>query len=202
MSRRHGRGAVLRYRTCQLSAPLIALGVMFCVALSACADTAQRRAVGEQPTAIQNAKPPAAASGARKMRLDAPVRQEPAGPPTLKRADLDRVLAAGPGALLQHVPLKPAFSGGQRRRFQGFLIARIFDNSPEVLRFGPRPGDRLRSVNGLVVNTPDQLMAVFKQLQNATVVQVSVVRDGQRLDFSWPVVDRNVAPEQESVAPR
>ncbi len=197
MPRRCRRRAVLRCRPHQLSLAIVAAIALAC--LAGCADRAQRRPVSERPTAVKVSEPAASASGARKVRLDAPVRQRSPGPPSFKRSLLDRVLAAGPGALLQHVPLKPAFSGGQQRRFVGFRIARIFDNSPAVLRFGVQPGDLLRSVNGMRVTTPDQLMAVFKRLQNATVVQVSVMREGRRLDFAWPVIDQDRPSKRQTV---
>lgn len=116
--------------------------------------------------------------------------REPAvGPPTIERRDLERVLDAGPGALLQHVPLLPVMSEGERRRFVGYRIGAVFDNSPTVLRYGVRPGDLLHSVNGQTIATPDQMMRVFAGLRTATEVQVSVVREGQRLDLRWPVIE-------------
>lgn len=150
-------------------------------------------------------RPDGQASGARRVRLDAaPSRASVApGPPTLLRSDVSRLLEAGPGALLQYVPLDPVFSGGERRRFIGFRIGRVFDNSPEVLRYGVLPGDMLRSINGQAVTTPDQLMAVFERLRNATVVQVSVLRRGQRINLSWPIVGSSPQPPapQPTAAP-
>jgi len=198
MPRRHWRGALLRHFAAIVTARRAAIAWLLMVTLAGCAGTTSQAPVRKGPANKANQAAIAKASGARKVRLDAPVRVQAPGPPTLQRGALARVLGKGPGALLQHVPLKPVFSSGQRRRFVGFAIARVFDNSPKVLRYGIKPGDMLRSINGIAVSTPDQLMAVFKQLAHATVVRVSVVRNGTRMDFAWPVVEPNSAPERKT----
>lgn len=169
---------------------------LFCLGCAGPARLQPVRAEGSAAGAAPAAQ--ASASGARRVQVGAPPVRAPRAPavPSLRRVDLDRVLDRGPGALLQHVPLEPAFSSGQRRQFVGFRIVSVFDNSPEVLRFGVRPGDVLRAINGQRVTTPDQLMAVFHRLRNATEVQISLTRDGRPVEVSWPIL-----PAREAVAP-
>lgn len=165
-----------------------------------CASPARLQPVSESPISTM-APGQNSTSGARRVRLDAHPVVPTAVPaaPSLRRADLDRVLDQGPGALLQQVPLEPHFSAVQPRRFVGFRIARVFDNSPEVLRFGVLPGDQLRAINGQAVTTPDQLMAVFNRLRNATEVQISLTRDGRPVEVRWPVLPAR-APAQPAPA--
>mgnify|MGYP002631766445 CR=1 FL=1 len=129
-------------------------------------------------------------SGARRVRLDAPVepKTRPLNPLAIERSELNRLLRAGPGALLQVIPLEPVIEPPPKRRFLGFRIVQIYDNSPRVLRYGVRPGDMLSKVNGQRVARPEDLMEVFRLLGNATEIQVEVKRGDRTLSFTFPIV--------------
>ena len=99
---------------------------------------------------------------------------------------LNRILRGGPGLLLSLVPLKPVL--GTNRRFQGFEIVRVHDNSPRILRYGVRPGDRLLKINGIAIVRPDDMMKLFSRLENASELVVEVRRDGQRRRVAIPIV--------------
>jgi len=164
-----------------------ALGLTVALA-AACAgpDAARHEGPGTEPTPIavgSGARP--VGSGARSVALTPKPRRKRA--PGIERDDLDRVLDAGPGAFLQKVPLAPVFGPG--RRFRGFRIVSLWRNNPRVLRYGVRPGDIVRSVNGHPIDTPDQLLGVFKLLRNAARIDVAVTRAGRPMRFGWPVYD-------------
>ena len=107
-------------------------------------------------------------------------------PNTISESLLNRILRGGPGLLLSLVPLKPVL--GTNRRFQGFEIVRVHDNSPRILRYGVRPGDRLLKVNGIAIVRPDDMMKLFSRLENASELVVEVRRDGQRRRVAIPIV--------------
>lgn len=123
---------------------------------------------------------PPTASGARPMVAEAPARLE------ISRNKLDKVLAAGPGRLLQQVPLEPAFAAGHK--FVGFRLVSLWQNEPRVLRFGVQPGDVLLSVNSVRIVTPGDLALAFDKLKSAQKLVVQVFRGDQVLTFDWPIV--------------
>lgn len=116
-------------------------------------------------------------------------RAEPAlpGPLTIPRPALDRVVAAGPGALLAQVVLQP--ERGSDNKFIGFRIVSLFGDTPEVLRYGVRPGDLLLSSQGQRIVTPGDLLTVFQRLRGARSVEVQVRRAGATVVLQWPVVE-------------
>lgn len=108
-------------------------------------------------------------------------------PRGILRRDLDRLLDAGPGVLLQRVQLQPAFGAG--RRFVGFEIVSVFENQPAALRYGVRPGDLVLRVNGQQLLTPAHLVEVFRLLRNASQLEVELVRRGKPLTVRVPIID-------------
>ncbi len=107
-------------------------------------------------------------------------------PLEIQRSTLDRVIAAGPGALLARVPVEPTFDS--KRRFVGFRIIEIFEGSPAVARYGIRRGDVLIGINDQRIVTPDSLMAAFERLRGADILAIRVLRDGNAVDFAFPIV--------------
>lgn len=141
---------------------------------------------GTEPTAVTEApvrsgmQSGAQASGAQ------PMVAEPRKPLAVSRAQLDRVLTAGPGRLLQQVPVEPSFAPGHK--FVGFRLLSLWQDDPQVARFGVQAGDVLVSVNGVRIVRPDDLLAVFTKLKTAVVLQVQVFRGGNLLTFECPIV--------------
>lgn len=121
-----------------------------------------------------------AASGARPDVADS-------GPPVFTRAAIDKVLASGPGWLLGRVPLEPVRN--RDRKFAGFRIVSVFDDTPTALRYGVRPGDVLLRAQGQNIVTPGDLLTVFQRLKTAQEVTVDVLREGEPRAFRWPIVD-------------
>lgn len=188
MSGFHRRLQLLWRASVGLSGGLL-LASIGCAGASASSDL---QGPGEDATPIVR-KPvagPASGSGMRPLSLD--VRRQRAGPLVVQRGDLDRVLNAGPGVLLQHVPLEPVF--GSNRRFRGFRIVSLWRDDPRVRRYGVRPGDVVLEINGQPIHTPDQLLAVFRLLRNAVELRLRLSRSGTKLNLRWPIVDQPVDP--------
>jgi len=113
------------------------------------------------------------------------------GSNTLPQKLVDRILKGGPGMLLSLVPLRPIVS--TKRQFLGFEIERVHDNSPQVLRYGVRPGDRLVRVNRIKILRPNDMMALFERLRNATELVIELNRAGQRKRVVIPIVAESKA---------
>jgi hypothetical protein len=136
-------------------------------------------------------------SGARGVPLS---RGHGSGPATIARYIVDGIVRAGPGRLLQLVPLDPLFDA--RRRFRGFRIARVYDNSPRVLRYGVHPGDELVSINGLKILRPTHMLALFKLLPHAAELHIVVRRAGTVVHVRVPIADGDDAARSSSMSIR
>lgn len=178
---------LLRYCACGLAA-LIA---------SACGGTSAQPKPIEPRRFNVTKKTNTAGSGARRLTTRRVRRSSPRG---ILRRDLDRFLDAGPGALLQRVPLQPMFGSGHR--FMGFRVISVFENRPKALRYGVRPGDLVLRINGQQLLTPAHLLQVFRLLRNASHLEVDVVRDNKPVKVRVPIVDPAAEKESSASFPR
>jgi hypothetical protein len=110
--------------------------------------------------------------------------EAPAEPGTVRRADLDALLAAGPGAFLTRVETAPERRGG---RFVGFRIAGFPKGPPRTIDL--RPGDVVLRVNGRDLERPEQYFEAFRTLAGAAEIRFEILRDGAPLTLAYPVVD-------------
>ncbi len=101
----------------------------------------------------------------------------------ITREALDRVLAAGPAAILGMVETAPVLNKG---KFIGFRIAAFPLGPPGGIDL--RLGDVVTRVNGLEIERPEQFFAVIEELRVAEVLTFSVVRDGVGQVLRYPVV--------------
>mgnify|MGYP001628298153 CR=1 FL=1 len=99
-------------------------------------------------------------------------------PPTregmIARAELDAVLAGGPGRFLQHVETEPHLVEG---RFVGFRLRAL--RAPFFAGVDLREGDTLVSVNGMPIERPEEALSVWNALGVASELTVELIRDGE-----------------------
>lgn len=158
---------------------------MWVVVATACGGSAA-------PTAMLDA---AHASSAK--RRDAAYQCE-LQPARLSRAEVDAVLARGPGALLQQVELAVVL---QQRRFAGYRIVAFRQHPDAWQQHGLKPGDVIRRVNGLSVAKPEAIYRLWQQLAVASEVVVELVRAGRPQRLRWAIVERvDAASEQPPAA--
>jgi type II secretory pathway component PulC len=98
----------------------------------------------------------------------------------VSRAELDALLGAGPGALLSRVRVEAVHTG---RRFQGWRLLSV-PSQPWLA-----PGDVVSGVNGLGIERPEQLSAIFEALREAPEIAVAVERAGFPATVRIPIVD-------------
>lgn len=106
-------------------------------------------------------------------------------PPRLTRAELEGTVRAGLGAFLAGVTVSPALSRG---RFIGWRLDRA-QHLGRWQRAGMdlRAGDVVTRVNGGALERPDDALAVFAALRDATSLTLEVLRDGVPLTLRLPV---------------
>jgi general secretion pathway protein C len=82
---------------------------------------------------------------------------------------------------LSNVMIKPHFQDGQPA---GFQIAAVKPGTP-MHALGMRRGDIVKSVNGISVTKPDDLVNMYAQVQQMEQVQVEVERGGEIQTFTY-----------------
>lgn len=123
-----------------------------------------------------------------RARVEAPPPEpEPVSVSTgvIRRADLDAVLEAGPGAFLGRVSVEPVMEGDS---FVAFQVAALND---EAMFAGVDllVGDRLVSINGQTIERPEHAMTVWSSLRVASELRVVVTRAGEPHELHFAIVD-------------
>ncbi len=105
------------------------------------------------------------------------------------------VVDEGLGTFLQRVQVEPSLQDG---RFQGFRIVAL---QPENFwrEIDLRTGDVVTAVNGKSVEQPATAFEVFESLRTVGELRVSLLRDGQARQITFPIVG---APEPKAPPPK
>jgi hypothetical protein len=98
--------------------------------------------------------------GAEIAAASAPEPAMPAAAGAIRRAELDELIARGPGRLLALVVTEPRREGG---RFVGFCIVDFTQGPPSAIDL--RRGDVILDVNGRRIERPEHLFEVLEQLK-------------------------------------
>jgi type II secretory pathway component PulC len=107
----------------------------------------------------------------------------PAAPGTIKRAQLDELLAGGPAPILAMVVTEPY---RERGRFVGFRIISFTQGEPTVVDL--RAGDVILAVNGHRIERPEHYFEVYEALKTADQLSFDVMRDGVDQQLTYPIV--------------
>lgn len=102
----------------------------------------------------------------------------------IKRRQLDRVLANGPGHFLRQLELEPVRAQGA---FAGHRIVRVAPGPLESV--DAVPGDIILSVNDLPIGTPSDFQRLWENLRTAVVVRAWIQRGGERHELVFRVVE-------------
>lgn len=104
----------------------------------------------------------------------------------LRRADLQRVIAQGPGVFLQRISVEeyPVMRNG---KFYGFKIAALHGSSWSGVDL--KPGDVIMRVNDVTIERPEQALQVFRSLETAAELRVAYERNGQPREIRYPIAD-------------
>ncbi len=106
--------------------------------------------------------------------------------PTIRRAELLRILDQSPGLFLQHVDSEPRFLRG---RFYGWRLLTFFPGDRRFATVNLQPGDIVLHVNGSPLERPEQLMDTWDALRTAAELVVDFDRAGRAQQLRWEIVD-------------
>lgn len=98
----------------------------------------------------------------------------------IARADLNRVLDAGPGAFLARTEVKARLDKGQ---FRGWQVVRSPYEKIDI-----EPGDVVLSINGRTLEHPVDLERLWRDLRAANAIDVDVDRGGRKFALRFSVV--------------
>ncbi len=147
------------------------------VALVACGGAAPHEAARHPGAAVASAK----VNGAAPKPLPAPVL-------SLKRSEVDQIVAAGLGAFLQRISLDdhPVFLAG---KFHGFRIVALQGGPAAWGGVDIKPGDVVTSVNGFPIERPEQALQAFQSLKVASELRIDYERNGEPRSLRVAIVD-------------
>jgi hypothetical protein len=146
------------------------------LSLAACGS---RSRAPDQP--LEQVEDPAAAQAvARGDETGHEAAQSPSRDGQVARADLNRLLDAGPGAFLARAEVKARVVKGQ---FHGWEVVRT--PYPEL---DLRPGDVILSVNGSILEHPVDLERLWTDLRAANAIAVDVERGEKRFALRFSIV--------------
>ena len=98
----------------------------------------------------------------------------------IQRAELERVLQAGPGRLLARVQVKANVTG---KRFNGWEVVRIPWPAVDLVA-----GDVILAVNGRTLEHPLELKVLWDDLRKANAIAVEVDRKGEKFALTFDIV--------------
>ena len=104
---------------------------------------------------------------------------------SIRKNDLLRILAEGPGAILRRLRLSPH---REKSRFIGYRIGAVPQNVPFLVH-GPQVGDVLLRVNGMRVLMPKDLVVLWKHLRESAQIEVDLLRGQKAVRWTIPVVE-------------
>jgi len=116
--------------------------------------------------------------GQREKAAPPPVARRRSG--EIPRADLERVLTAGPGRLLARVQVKAKVIRG---RFSGWEVVRSPWGEVDLVA-----GDVVLAVNGRTLEHPLELKVLWDDLRKANAIAVEVDRKGQKFALQFDIV--------------
>lgn len=126
---------------------------------------------------------PASATAEKKAAAPAVPRRRKGEIP---RAELERVLEAGPGRLLARVPVKAKVTRG---RFNGWEVVRSPWREVDLVA-----GDVILTVNGRTLEHPLELKVLWDDLRKANAIAVEVDRKGEKFGLEFAIVPAVSAP--------
>ncbi len=146
------------------------------VSLAACGG-ARSRPPDQPPEEVE--EPAAAQAAVRGEEASHESAPSPRRKGQVERADLNRVLDAGPGAFLARSEVKARVVKGQ---FHGWEIVR--SPYPEL---DLKPGDVILSVNGTILEHPVDLERLWTDLRAANAIAVDVERGDKRFALRFAI---------------
>ncbi len=101
---------------------------------------------------------------------------------TMAKSELEAVVARGAQRFIATLRVEPHMVGG---RFIGYQIAGFTADSPLLRGDSIRAGDVIISVNEESLERPEQFMKAWKVASSAKVLQVTLLRSGEKLRYRW-----------------
>jgi type II secretory pathway component PulC len=95
----------------------------------------------------------------------------------------------GPQALIAGVRVLPVFKEEDRKRFLGFKIDQILDDS--ILKGGIiKEGDVILNVNGEPIGRPEHFMKAWDTAKKAKKITLEIQRDSEKQSYHWCIIEQ------------
>ena len=117
---------------------------------------------------------------------------------TVSRAELDRVLDAGPGELLRGLEVAAVRPDGN---FAGWQLVRLLGDGRRFAVLDLAAGDVIASVNGRTLESPPELAALWAELRTAAAIELAVRRGDQAFTIRAEITATPAATPPAPAAP-
>ncbi len=104
----------------------------------------------------------------------------------ITRRELLGFLDRGPRHALTLVEVQPAFQG---QKFVGYQVMALSHDGEKSFGNALHRGDVILKINQHSIARPEDYMNVWQGLKKADRISVTVLRAGQEVAMSWPVID-------------
>ena len=105
---------------------------------------------------------------------------------TVTAEQLERILEAGPRALVSSFLVQPAY--GPKKRFLGFQIVQRTAHAAIGPNAAIKVGDIVVAANGIRLETPAQFMSAWRKLREQKVFVVDILRAKRKVRYRWTLV--------------
>lgn len=92
----------------------------------------------------------------------------------IDRAEINKAILKAP-QIMRDIKIMPHFTKG---RLQGMRLSRVKQGSI-FEKAGVKSGDVVKTVNGMLLNTPHQIFQAYRKLKDKRVFKVEIMRDGK-----------------------
>ena len=117
-------------------------------------------------------------------------------PFVIKRRTIEHAMELGPAWFIRQLSVRPIVTRDER--FFGFQLMSLFPGRQDAKVLPIRAGDIVQRVNGQSIERPDQFMAVWQSLSQASHLSIQLLRGDQPLLVTWVI--EGSAATQENVS--
>jgi type II secretory pathway component PulC len=105
----------------------------------------------------------------------------------INQTEKSKFFKRGPQALIAGVRVLPVFKDEEKKRFLGFKIDQILDDS--LIKSGMiKEGDIILNINGEPIGRPEHFMKAWETAKKASKITLEIQRDTEKLAYHWCVV--------------
>jgi type II secretory pathway component PulC len=106
----------------------------------------------------------------------------------ITQSEKSQFFKKGPQALIAGIRVLPVFKEEDRKRFLGFKIDQILDDS--ILKGGIiKEGDVILNLNGEPIGRPEHFMKAWDTAKKSKKITLEIQRDSEKQSYHWCILE-------------